>query len=316
MTRRGATPSSNVPSIIEKNSRRACVRALACVALAVTTTAVRARAQSVCDSKAYRVASRSTVASGAIAGNLALYQYFQKAWWSGPPAERMWVNWEQNEPFRQMDKFGHVYGGYHLTRLGSDLLAGACVSGAKTVWWGAAYAAAFQLQIELWDAKRAAYGLSPPDLMANTAGAGLAVAQYYSSPLRSVKPTISYARTTASKRFGRAQGSQLRPTTDYSGQTYWLSFDVDRMLPDGAAKWWPGFVRASVGHSITDYVDPATGKSRWASREFVLSLDVDPEKLPGNNPVWRRVKHELSYYRFPAPALVLTPSVRGVAWYR
>ncbi|HEX2779934.1 MAG TPA: DUF2279 domain-containing protein [Gemmatimonadaceae bacterium] len=280
------------------------------------TAAIPAGAQSLCDSKAYRVASRTTVGTAALAGNVALYQYFRQAWWSGARAEHMWVNWEHHEPFREMDKFGHAYAGYHLARLGGDLLGGACVSRTKAVWYGAAYAAAFQLQIEYWDGKQAKYGFSPPDLIANTAGAGYAVAQHYYAPLRFVKPTISYARTTASRRFGRAQGSELRPTTDYSGQTYWLSVDVDGLLPASAARWWPGFVRASVGHSITDYVDPVTGRGQWAKREIVLSLDLDPEKLPGNNPVWRRVKHELSYYRFPAPALRLTPTVKGVRWYR
>ena len=168
----------------------------------------------------------------------------------------------------------------------------------------------------MWDAKQKKYGFSPPDVLANTAGAAFAVGQHYSPRLRFVKPTISYARTAASKKFGSAPGSELRPTTDYSGQTYWLSFDVDSLLPEGARRWWPGFVRASVGHSITDYVDPQTGRGIWARREILLSLDLDPEKLPGQHPLWRLVKHELSYYHFPAPALRLTPSVKGIAWYR
>lgn len=276
-----------------------------------------ARAQpGLCGSPAYRATSRATVGTAAVAGNLALYQYFKRAWWNGQPARHMWINWEQREPFREMDKFGHAYGGYYLARIGRELLDGACVSRGKAVWWSAAYAAAFQLQIEMWDGKQAEYGFSPLDLAANTAGAGYAVAQHYVPALRSVKPTISYSRTLASKRYGRAQGSELRPTTDYSGQTYWLSVDVDGLLPASAARWWPGLVRASVGHSITDYVDPVTGRGQWARREIVFGLDLDPEKLPGNNPVWRRVKHELSYYRFPAPALRLTPTVKGVRWYR
>ena len=275
-----------------------------------------ASAQGVCASQAYRATSRTTVATAAAAGNVALYQYFKQAWWNGEPARHMWLNWEHDEPFRGMDKLGHAYGGYHLARIGSELLDASCVSRTKAVWWSAAYAAAFQLQIEWWDGKQAAYGFSPFDLTANTAGAGYAVAQHYVPALRSVKPTISYSRTLASKRYGRAQGSQLRPTTDYSGQTYWLSFDVDALLPDGAARWWPGFVRASIGHSITDYVSPTTGGGLWAQRKIVLSLDIDPEKLPGQNPIWRHVKHELSYYHFPAPALVLTPTAKGVSWYR
>lgn len=297
----GATLS--LPSIL---SAQAAVQAAA-----PATTQV-----GVCGSPAYRATSRATVGGVAVAGNVALYEYFKRAWWNGQPAPHMWLNWEKNEPFREMDKFGHAWGGYHLSRIGSELLGGACVSRTKAVWWSAAYAAAFQLQIELWDGKQAAYGFSPFDLAANTAGASYAVAQQYVPALRSIKPTISYSRTLASKRYGRAQGSQLRPTTDYSGQTYWLSVDMDEMLPDAAARWWPGFLRASVGHSITDYVDPNTGRGVWGRREFVLTLDVDPEKLPGQNHLWRRAKHELSYYHFPAPALVLTPHLKGVKWYR
>ena len=269
-----------------------------------------------CGSSAYRTATRATVGGAALAGNVALYEYFRRAWWNGEPAPHMWVNWERREPFREMDKFGHAWGGYHLSRIGGELLGGACVSRTKAVWWSAAYAAAFQLQLEMWDGKQAEYGFSPFDLGANTAGAGYAVAQHYVPALRNVKPTISYARTVAARRFGRAQGSELRPTTDYSGQTYWMSFDVDAMLPDDAARWWPGFVRASIGHSITDYVSPSTGRSLWGKREIVLSLDIDPEKLPGQNRIWRQVKHELSYYHFPSPALRLTPTTKGISWYR
>jgi hypothetical protein len=251
-----------------------------------------------------------------VATNAALYEYFDRAWWSGERADHFWVNWERHEPFREQDKFGHAYGGYHLARLGTDLLAAACVGPHKAVWLGAAYAALLQLQLEIWDGRQAKYGFSPPDLLANTAGAVLATAQRYHPVLRAVKPTVSYARTAASRRWGRAQGSELRPTTDYSGQTYWLSLSVNDLLPAGARPFWPDLLRLSVGHTITDYVDPETGQPRSARRRILLSLDLDPERLPGQHPLWRRVKHELSYYRLPAPALQLTPSVRGVRWHR
>ena len=298
-------------------NRRAVALLCAIVAVGTFATPLLLRAQArACQSRAYRNSARATVGVVAAGGNLALQQYFKQAWWSGERAHHMWINWERHESFREMDKFGHAYGGFHLARLGADLLEGACVADRKATWWGAAYATAFQLQIELWDAKQKKYGFSPPDLMANAVGAGFAVGQQYSPRLRFVKPTISYARTAALKRFGGAQGSELRPTTDYSGQTYWLSFDVDSLLPEGARRWWPGFVRASIGHSITDYVDPQTGGGIWARRAILLSLDLDPEKLPGQHPVWRRVKRELSYYHFPAPALRLTPTAKGIAWYR
>ena len=91
--------------------------------------------------------------------------------------------------------------------------------------------------------------------------------------------------------------------------------DVDTLLPEGPRRYWPGFVRLSLGHSITDWVDPVTGGSMRARRRLLLSLDFDPEKLPGRNPTWRLVKRQLSYLHFPAPAIQLTPKVEGLAWY-
>jgi hypothetical protein len=110
--------------------------------------------------------------------------------------------------------------------------------------------------------------------------------------------------------------SELRPSLDYSGQTYWFSTDVNQLLPDGAKPYWPSFIRFSVGHAITDWVNPQTGSAQRAKRKIVLSLDFDPEKLPGEAPWWKSVKHTLSYYRYPAPALELTPKLHLSPWYR
>jgi hypothetical protein len=75
-------------------------------------------------------------------------------------------------------------------------------------------------------------------------------------------------------------------------------------------------VRFSVGHSVTDWKDAQTGDPLRAKRRIILTLDFDPDKLPGNAPLWKTVKHTLSFYHFPAPALQLTPSLRGIPWYR
>ena len=296
-------------------------RALLLVLLAVVSSGAApvapAEAQSPparCEPSPARTATRVGVATVFVGGNLALYEYFRRAWWSGERSSGIWINWERHEPFRQQDKLGHALGGYHLARVSDGLLRVACVSPTKATLYGAAYATAFQLQIELWDGLQKKYGFSPPDLVANALGAGLHVAQVRRPSLRVVKPTVSYARTAALKR--APPGAELRPTIDYSGQTYWLSFDVDSMLPPPARRYWPGLVRLSVGHSITDWVDPATQQTQRARRRLLLSLDLDPEKLPGTHRLWRPVKRQLAYYHFPAPALQLAPGLTGIAWHR
>ena len=262
-------------------------------------------------------AVRTGVGSAFIGGNAYLYHYFKKAWWSGDKAPHFFFHADWDQEFRDQDKFGHMLGGYHLARVGYAALRESCVSEKKAIIWSTAYAAAFQLQIEIFDGMYKKYGFSYADMIANTAGQALAVMQELHPSLKAIKPTFSYHRTRAMKNTTNGTiASQLRPSLDYSGQTYWFSADMEQLLPAGAKQYWPSFVRLSAGHSVTDWISPETGFPQRAQRKILLSLDFDPEKLPGNAPLWRTIKHTLSYYHFPAPALELTPKLHLSPWYR
>jgi hypothetical protein len=262
-------------------------------------------------------AVRAGVGSAFVGGNAYLYHYFKKAWWSGTRAPHFFFHADWDQEFRDQDKFGHMLGGYHLARIGYAGLREACVSDKKAIAWSAAYAALFQLQIEIFDGRFLKYGFSYADMIANTSGQALAVMQELHPTLRAIKPTFSYHKTLAMRNTDAGLiAPELRPSLDYSGQTYWFSADVNQLLPDGAKAYWPSFIRLSAGHSITDWIDPGTGNPVRAKRKIVLSLDFDADKLPGNAPLWRSIKRTLSYYHFPAPALELTPKLHLSPWYR
>ena len=262
-------------------------------------------------------AVRTGVGTAFIGGNAYLYHYFKNAWWSGTRAPHFFFQSDWDQEFRDQDKFGHMFGGFHLARVGYAGLREACVGEKKAIFWSAAYAAAFQLQIEIFDGQFKKYGFSYADMIANTAGQTLAVMQEFHPRLRVIKPTFSYHKTRAlTNTEAGLFPSELRPSLDYSGQTYWFSTDVNELLPDAAKPFWPSFIRFSAGHSVTDWINPETGAAQRAKRKIILTLDFDPEKLPGNAPWWRSVKHTLSYYHFPAPALELTPKVHLSPWYR
>ena len=263
--------------------------------------------------------ARPAVASAFVAGNIELWSYFKRAWWSGEKAPHFFFRADWDEDFRDQDKFGHLLGGYQLTRVGYETLRGACISRKKALITGVAYASFFQLQIEIFDGQFKKYGFSYADMIANTTGQALAVMQELHPSWRVVKPTFSYHKTQAlinTENGTILKGGELRPSLDYSGQTYWMSVDMEQALPAGAKPYWPSFIRFSVGHSITDWVDPTTGDVERAKRKILLSLDFDPDKLPGDAPLWRTIKHTLSYYHFPAPALELTPKLHLSPWYR
>ena len=252
--------------------------------------------------------ARAAAGLGLTGGYAGLYLYFHHAWWSGTPAAKWFVenDWDREE--RDVDKFGHMFGGYQLTRLTSELLQAGCVAPSRAAAWAALYAYAFQFQIEEWDGTQQLYGFNPSDLIADATGALFAVAQQHTKALQYIKPVWSYRPTEAYRRRNLpGHGGQPRATTDYSGQTYWFSTDVHGLLSDGAKPFWPSLIRLSPGYSITDYVDPATGGALRAKRKILVSLDLDPEHLPGDNKVWRTIKHELAFFRIPGPTLQLTP---------
>lgn len=258
-------------------------------------------------------------AAGAVfvGANLGLYEYFRRAWWSGEEQD-FWVNYDWDVKFRGQDKFGHLHGGYWLAESGRELLEAACMREKPAAVWGALYAAAFQLQIEIWDGGQRAYGFSPPDLLFNTIGQGISLAHSFVPVTRAILPTFSYQRTAALKEVqaGTIPGD-LRPSVDYSGQTYWFSVDVDTLLTGRAKRLWPGILRFSIGHTITDWVDPVNGAQIRARRRILLSLDIDPLRLPGRAPWWVATKKVLRHYRFPAPAIeLMSTGIRGIAWHR
>jgi hypothetical protein len=278
----------------------------------VTTTLPQSRCEA---NKAQVQASRVGVGTVFVGGNALLYRYFKRAWWSGTRAEHFFFRADWDEDFRDQDKFGHLFGGYHLARIGNALLRDACASRSHALWWSAAYGTAFQLQIEIWDGKYEKYGFSYADLLANTLGMTWSVVQELNPPLRAIKPTISYSRSAAMRNADNIPG-ELRPSLDYSGQTYWVSADINALLPPAAKPYWPAFLRVSAGHSITDWIDARTGANMRAQRKILLTIDFDPEKLPGDNHIWKTLKRNLSYIHLPSPALQLTPEFELLKWYR
>jgi Predicted periplasmic lipoprotein (DUF2279) len=257
--------------------------------------------------------ARAVAAVGLPGGFAALHVYFHHAWWSGTPAKNWFVENDWGGFNHDADKFGHFFGGYQLTRISSELLLAGCVQPSRAALWGALYSYAFAFQVKEWDGTQQMYGFNPSDLMFDVAGEVFAVAQQHTKVLQAIKPVFSYRPTEAYRtRNEPGHGGQPRPSTDYSGQTYWFSTDVNALLPDRAKPFWPAIIRFSPGFSITDYIDPRTGAGLKAKRRIFLSLDLDPEHLPGDNKVWRTVKHELSFLRIPGPTLQITPATKFV----
>ncbi len=184
----------------------------------------------------------------------------------------------------------HALGSYHLARTAVHATCADRASRVNVAWKSAGVALAIGTAKEVADGYY--NGFSAVDLGVDAMGAGYAVAQAYLPLLEKITPLFS----VAPRAFLGTRGPR-GALVDYSHQTIWLSANVHDLLPITAAKAWPSAVRLSVGRRAFGGTTPS---------EYVVGLDLDAARLPGNNPAWVRVKSFLHSVRLPGPALVMS----------
>ena len=184
----------------------------------------------------------------------------------------------------------HALGSYHLARTAVRATCGDRASRVRAAWSSARVALAIGAMKEVTDGYY--NGFSVVDLGVDAMGAGYAVAQAYLPVLEKITP--SFSMTPRALQTARGPHSAL---VAYAHQTVWLSANMHDLLPSTAAKVWPSPVRLSVGRRAFGGTTPS---------EYVVGLDLDAARLPGNHPAWVRVKNFLHSARLPGPALVLS----------
>ena len=88
-----------------------------------------------------------------------------------------------------------------------------------------------------------------------------------------------------------------RFTDYYDAHTAWLTFNMENLLPDPVAKWWPGLIQLGVGYSVDDI------KTR---REAVFGLDLNLEIFPPPNKDILLLQRVLNMWHYPLPAVKFT----------
>ncbi len=242
-----------------------------------------------------------------IAGMAGVYAAFIKPWWSGEKQGfRIKFDWINNY-WLEMDKLGHFYSNIQATRLSAAMFQFAGVSRKKALWIGFANSTLLYTAFELTDAGFADWGFSVPDVVANLLGAFYPIAQEYYPLLKHFNFKMSYA---PSKFF---QNPDVADTPgfinyhphqylvgDYDGMKYWLSTDVNWMLPSNLKSVWPDWLNIAGGYSA--YNLPQANHA-IKERRFYISLDCNLEKLPGNSSFLKTLKSILNTIHLPAPAV-------------
>jgi hypothetical protein len=228
--------------------------------------------------------------------------YVQNAWWKG---YRGPFHFREDLRYaREVDKVGHFYAGMLTSYLGGKAMEWSGFREEKALWYGAGLGTLFELYVEIQDGFSTLWGFDRVDFAADVAGAMFPVAKYYVPFLQNVDMKFSYLPSNAEPpRSGPFQNEKRLVVDDYEGQRFWLSFNVDNVLPSSLKSVWPDFLRIALGLGVRN-LQSGNGELEW-----YLALDYDLTKLPGDSGFLKALKEGLNFVHFPSPAIRFSPSV-------
>jgi YHS domain-containing protein len=208
----------------------------------------------------------------------------------------------------QMDKFGHIYTAYHISKSVALFNRWAGMKKVPAAIVGSAFALGYQTTLELLDGKSVEWGFSWGDMTANTIGAVAYASQEYFFDSQRILLKQSYHPTEYALLRPHVLGDNFvqRYLKDYNGQTYWFSFAPSQFsskipLP----KWFC----LSVGYGIdgklfgTENTAVFDGITYNAQRRFLLSFDIDLTQLNIKNKTLKAFIKPFNAIKIPFPTI-------------
>lgn len=271
--------------------------------------------------KAQPVKSRVwAVAAAHTAVWAASYVALNKAWYDGFPKSNFHFFNDNNE-WNQVDKAGHAWTAYQVSRLSAGLWKWSGLSEPTSAVLGGLSGLAYQSIIEIQDGYSSEWGFSWGDMAANFLGAATYVSQELGWHEQRVQFKMSYweynydadAKVRRNQLFGKSLPERM--LKDYNSQTYWLSANVASFLKDAKLPRW---LNMAVGYKSNGMLGGFENK--WTDkqggtfsrpdiervRHFALSPDIDLTKIHSNKKWVRTLLYVASMVKIPAPAIILS----------
>ena len=218
--------------------------------------------------------------------------------------------------WNQMDKAGHIFGGYFQTMWGYELMRYCGLSNNRSALIGAMLGVSIQSSIEGMDGFSSKYGASRSDLGANLIGALIAACQYWMWEEQRIMLKYSYDGGSYPKGELSERASELFGNTifdkglkDYNHMTLWASVNPSKFFPGMYPKW----LCYSVGYSAENLYGGFENK--WIDKDgnkhdrtdlprmriINFSLDADLPQLSNGNKAELTTFKILNVFKVPFP---------------
>lgn len=223
-------------------------------------------------------------------------------WYKDSPRERFHF-FNDNDEWMQVDKLGHAFSAFYLSNGTSRGLQWCGVPEKKSNLIGAATGFLVLLPIEIMDGYSTSYGASTGDLIANAGGSLLFLGQTALWNEIRIHPKFSYHSTPYAPMRPDVLGDSFTSEIlkDYNGQTYWLSFDIDKFIR------FPKWLNIAVGYGAEDMIYANIKSNRLNGfdpyRQYYLSLDLDLTAIKTNSKAVRTLIFFANMIKIPTPTV-------------
>ena len=210
-----------------------------------------------------------------------------------------------NPQWNQVDKVGHFYTAYHLSRLGKSTFRWAGMQNKKAAFWGSVLGLGLMTPIEILDGFAPEFGFSWGDMIANTSGAALFLGQELIWQEQRIKPKFSFHQTSLSKLRPAVLGNGIHEELikDYNGQSYWLSFDIHAFFKNSKIPRWLNIAAGYGAHEMVYARDFQNGQYGFQSfRQYYLGLDFDLSYIKTDKKWLKAALFVLDLIKLPSPA--------------
>lgn len=208
-----------------------------------------------------------------------------------------------NAEWKQMDKAGHFFSSFQLSALPARALKSCNLDERRSDLYGALTGFLLTLPVEVMDGFSDGYGASVGDAVADAAGPAFYLVQQLGWRETRIHPKLSFHRTHYPPLRPELLGDNFagEVVKDYNGQTFWLSFDVDKFTV------FPRWLNLAAGYGAEDMVYARDGENRAAGydpcRQYYLAVDIDLTAVRTRSRAVRTLIYIANMVRFPAPAL-------------
>jgi hypothetical protein len=251
----------------------------------------------------------STAMLGASITGVHLLQYY--SWWKD---QRGGFHVYNDPDYKaNFDKFGHTFGAYYTAHFFDEAFQWSGFHKEHSPLMAGLAAAFFELYVEIEDGMARDWGFSPGDMKANLTGATFYVLRNTVPFMQNFQYKWIYFPSKQLLNYNPdIPGQSLNPIDDYGGQSYWITANINGLLPSSAKGIIPDWLNLGFGiggyHLDAELVDnPNPFINR--KKAYYIGLDYDLDKIipESNFGIINFIRRGLAYWHFPAPAYRISP---------